>query len=161
MKKAVVKRLAQISVLAVITMIAASAAVKAQNLENRLIANIPFDFTVNNKKLPAGEYSVYRAQPNNGDLVLQIAGADRQHILSGITFGISTPIPRKEGTLVFHRYGDEYFLSEVWPAGANSGRAFRQSRNERAIQQRTQDAVGAEAMKTRQPEIVTVAVSLH
>jgi hypothetical protein len=37
--------------------------------------------------------------------------------------------------LVFHRYGDQYFLYQVWAAGATSGRQFPKSRSEREVLQ--------------------------
>jgi len=38
------------------------------------------------------------------------------------------------GKLVFHRYGDQYFLYQVWPAGTSTGRQFLKSRSERDAQ---------------------------
>jgi hypothetical protein len=37
-------------------------------------------------------------------------------------------------TLVFHRYGDQYFLFQVWPAGEQTGRQFFKSKAEREAQ---------------------------
>jgi hypothetical protein len=34
---------------------------------------------------------------------------------------------------VFNRYGDQYFLSQVWIAGSDTGRDLFQSRNERSL----------------------------
>lgn len=39
-------------------------------------------------------------------------------------------------TLVFHRYGDQYFLYQVWSAGALTGRQFYKSRTEREIERK-------------------------
>ncbi len=36
--------------------------------------------------------------------------------------------------LVFHRYGNTYFLSQVWMAGSSVGREMRKTRQERAIE---------------------------
>jgi hypothetical protein len=46
----------------------------------------------------------------------------------------------KEGVLVFHQYGDEYFLTEIWPAGGQTGRALPKSRAERELQRQSNDA---------------------
>jgi len=74
--KDVLKGLTKIGLLAVVMIVAASASVKAQSLQYKLTANVPFDFTVSDKKLTAGKYSISRSQKSNGDLVLQIVSAD-------------------------------------------------------------------------------------
>ena len=35
--------------------------------------------------------------------------------------------------LVFHRYGDQYFLAEFWNLGSTTGYEFRRSKAEREI----------------------------
>src|SRR5215470_1940466 len=69
MKKATVKGFAMFGLLAVVMIITAGASAKAQSLDYRLTANIPFDFSVADKKLPAGEYWISRAQQNQGDTI--------------------------------------------------------------------------------------------
>jgi hypothetical protein len=132
MKNVVVK----FGLLAVITMVAAIVPAKAQSLQYKLTANIPFDFTVMDKKLPAGKYSIGRAQNSNGDLVIQIASADRRDSVTRLTIPVLTRDPVKQGVLVFHQYGDEYFLYEIWPAGGTTGRAFPKSRTERELERK-------------------------
>ncbi len=126
--------------LAVITMIAAIVPAKAQSLQYKLTANIPFDFTITNKKLPAGKYSVVRAQNSNGDQVLLFSSADGHQQLSRLTIPVYARDVMKAGVLVFHQYGDEYFLTEIWPAGGQTGRALPKSRAERELQRQSNDA---------------------
>jgi hypothetical protein len=134
MKNLFAKGLVKFGLLAVITVISAGAPAKAQSLQYKLTANIPFEFTVMDKKLPAGKYSISRAQQSNGDLVIQIVSEDRRENVSRLTIPVVTRDPAKEGMLVFHQYGDEYFLFEIWPAGGNTGRALPRSRAERELQ---------------------------
>ncbi len=136
MKNVVVK----FGLLAVITMIAAIVPAKAQSLQYKLTANIPFDFTITDKKLPAGKYSVVRAQISNGDQVLLFSSADGQQQLSRLTIPVYARDVMKSGVLVFHQYGDEYFLTQIWPAGGQTGRALPKSRAEREIQRQSNDA---------------------
>ncbi len=136
MKNVVVK----FGLLAVITMIAAIVPAKAQSLQYKLTANIPFDFTITNKKLPAGKYSVVRAQNSNGDQVLLFSSADGHQQLSRLTIPVYARDVMKAGVLVFHQYGDEYFLTEIWPAGGQTGRALPKSRAERELQRQSNDA---------------------
>ena len=145
MKKDVLKGLTKIGLLAVVMIVAASASVKAQSLQYKLTADVPFDFTVSDKKLPAGKYSISRAQTSNGDLVLQIVSADGQKNISRLTIPVITHKPMNQGTLVFNRYGNDYYLSEVWPAGGSTGRELLKSRTERDL-----------ARKAQEPQIVRV-----
>lgn len=142
MKKVVVK----FGLLAVVAMIAASVPTKAQSLQYKLTANIPFDFTVIDKKLPAGKYSISRAQNSNGDMVIQIVSADGEENVSRLTIPVLTRDPVKRGTLVFHQYGDEYFLSEIWPAGGTTGRELPKSRSEREVERKNSDVKVAKVL---------------
>ena len=157
MSKEVVKGLAKIGLLVVMTMIAAVAPTRAQSLENKLTANIPFDFIVGEKKLTAGEYRLQRAQQSAGDLILQISSRDGQSNITRLTFSVTTRDPQDKAKLVFHRYGNEYFLSEIWPAGGLTGRELPKSRSERELQQKVNDP-GIAAMKAPYAETVTIVV---
>ena len=149
---------AKMGLLAVMTIMAASAAVQAQTLEYRLTANIPFDFSVSGKKLPAGKYWVKRAQPSSGDTVVQISSTDGQSNITRLTIPVITLRPMKEASLVFHRYGDEYFLSEIWPAGGGTGRELHKSQAERDLERKAQDN-GIAAMKAPEVKTVTIRVA--
>lgn len=140
MKNVVVKGLVKFGLLAVFAMIATGVTANAQTLQYKVTANIPFDFTITDKKLPAGKYSIVRAQNSNGDLVLQISSADGQQLLSRLTIPVYARDAAKQGVLVFRQYGDEYFLYEIWPAGGQTGRAFPKSRAERDLQRQGNNA---------------------
>jgi len=139
MKNVVTKGLVKFGLLAVMLMIAAGATANAQSLQYRLTVNIPFDFTVTDKKLPAGKYSIGRAQQGNGDLVIQISSEDGNESVSRLTIPVVTRDPADQGMLVFHQYRDEYFLFEIWPAGGHTGRALPKSRAERELEQKSGD----------------------
>ena len=136
MKNVVAKGLVRFGLFAVMVVIAAGATAKAQSLQYRLTVNIPFDFTVTDKKLPAGKYTISRAQQGNGDLVLQISSQDGKESVSRLTIPVFTRDAANEGMLVFHQYEDEYFLYEIWPAGGTTGRALPKSRTERELEQK-------------------------
>lgn len=72
-------------------------------------ATVPFDFTVENQLLRAGDYRVMI----NGPAMLRIAridGPDVAGIMTECIRGSEDLAPR----LVFHRYGERYFLAEAW-----------------------------------------------
>jgi len=125
--------------LAVIALISASVPAKAQSLQYKLTVNIPFDFTVADKKLPAGKYSVGRAQVAEGDMIIQISSVAGDETVTRITIPVIKRDAVKEGLLIFRQYGDEYFLSEIWPAGGHTGRVLPRSRTERELEQKGGD----------------------
>ena len=158
MKNVVAKRVAKLGLLAVMMIVAASMSAKAQSLTYRLSANIPFDFSVSGKKLPAGKYWISRALPSSGDTIVQIRSTDGHENITRLTIPLNTLNPMDHGSLVFHRYGEEYFLSEIWPAGGLTGRVLPKSRAERELQRKAQDS-GVAAMQAPEVETVTIRTS--
>ena len=158
MKNVVAKGFAKLGLLAVITIIAVSASAKAQSLDYRLTANIPFDFSVADKKLPAGKYWINRSKLSTGDLIIQIKSTNGHENISRLTIPVITVNATKDASLVFHRYGDEYFLSEIWPAGGVTGRELPKSRAERELARKAQVNQIA-AMKGPEVETVTIRAS--
>jgi hypothetical protein len=161
MKNVVAKGVAKLGLLAVMMIIAASVSANAQSLNYRLTANIPFEFSVAGQKLPAGKYWVNRAQIGNGDAVVQIRSTDGHQNITRLTIPVSVLNPAKDGSLVFHRYGDDYFLSEIWPAGGQTGRVLPKTRTERELERKAQDNNGVAELRTPQLQlhIVTIRTS--
>ena len=89
--------------------------------ENRQLmkVNIPFNFTVDNQTLPAGQYYVLSVTPERS---IRLASTDGKHsaMVSDLPNYASSPSPSSRR--VFHRYGNEYFLAQVWTAGDNVAR---------------------------------------
>ena len=89
---------------------------------------VPFPFHIDGHVLPAGEYRVGIAAPG----AVQIRGMDQN---ADATFGA----PRLNGSsrtpqaaeLIFHRYGQQYFLSQVWFGAGDQGYALAVSHTER------------------------------
>lgn len=148
MKKLVVKALTQISLLAVIATASAVQSAHGQSLAYQIRAKIPFDFTVADKRLPAGEYSIGRAHQSSGDIVLLISSVEGGGKAFRLTGPANTQKAKDQATLVFHRYGDQYFLSEVWAAGTTTGRKFFESRREREAKARRLATNGATKTET-------------
>ncbi len=72
-------------------------------------ADVPFDFIVGNRTMPAGEYSL--ALNGSGALrVSQTSGNEITGITAVQVAGSVDPTPR----LLFHRYGARHYLVEVW-----------------------------------------------
>jgi len=99
----------------------------AQTKEGDLVADIPFAFVVAERALQPGHYIVRKL---NDNLAIQ----DRQnHTLFVPAHPTQRPANENATKLVFHRYGDNYFLSEVWVGGNSIGRALFPSRVERKL----------------------------
>src|SRR5215831_16849717 len=83
----------------------------AQIGQQAVKARIPFDFTAGNKALPAGQYRV-------------AAISDLAMVNSHAVQANAAPTSTK---LIFRRYGDQYFLYQVWVQGESRGRELPQT----------------------------------
>lgn len=90
---------------------------------------IPFDFTVGSKLFTPGEYVV---RPNLTHAVLAIQSVDGHSAAMALTLPLQAINKRGRARLVFNRYGDRYFLSQVW-ANSSQGRELTPSPAEREL----------------------------
>ena len=97
-----------------------------------VVFQIPFDFVVAGKTLPAGEYIVVRSTLAS-DEILSIRSLDKSGGAYVLTSTLRANEILNDSKLVFNRYGDQYFLSEFWVSGQDSGRKVIKSDRERAI----------------------------
>ena len=114
------------------TLLAAVAALSVPAAQaGEVRAKIPFSFTVNQKTLPPGTYNV-----SNNSATLLVSGVhDGALAITNALLG-----DRSTGAkLVFHRYGDQYILREVW-MGSGNGRVLPVPRMEREIASRNASA---------------------
>ena len=132
MKIQLISLISKVTLLSAMLLASLTVSAQGQSLAYRVKANIPFDFTVGERKLTAGEYSVGRAIQSSGDLVLSITDHDGHAKATRLTNATVALRPKERSVLVFHRYGDQYFLFQVWTAGETGGRQFPESRSERA-----------------------------
>src|ERR1700734_1599146 len=77
-------------------------------------AKVPFDFTVGNKLLPSGTYTI--KEESSG-----LIAPDDNKAAGG-------------GKLVFHKYGSQYFLSEILSDSANLNVRVPVSKTEKRVQ---------------------------
>ncbi len=119
-------------VLLAVTLSFAAAVISANaQASTQLSAAIPFDFAVGNKTMAAGDYSV-RSNTNDGT-GLVIRSAESGKSIMRLSNSIAAQRNKTQARMVFHRYGQRYFLAEVWAGGNSTGRQLVQSREERAI----------------------------
>lgn len=97
-----------------------------------LLVNVPFDFLVGKVSMPAGEYTISQAHQ-----VVTLRNTTGH--LSGVivlTNGEYRPNDQAEGKLVFNRYGNEYYLSNIWTPNNPLGRVFPKSPREKELMSR-------------------------
>jgi hypothetical protein len=99
----------------------------------QLIANIPFQFNVGNKALPAGEYSVRQINLNSDHAVLQLRSKDGD---ASVMIQVDSVIGKAQASakLTFHRYGNKYFFAQAWIDGDDTGMQAPRSKAERAAE---------------------------
>ncbi len=74
-------------------------------------ANIPFDFSVKNKLIPAGGYVMSR-QDDRGN-IWSLRSRDNSQSVFLLAMGTEPRRTSGKGKLTFHRYGNEYFLTNI------------------------------------------------
>jgi len=95
-------------------------------------ATIPFDFIVKGKTLPAGNYEIKRFSDSPEGLIIRNVNDKRDHVMFETEPVETMEIPNGS-EIVFHRYGDNYFLSEVFTAGEETGQELTPTRAERRL----------------------------
>src|SRR5215475_8763287 len=93
---------------------------------------IPFDFWVGAKNLPAGVYNVTRV--NQEKIMLRLSSEDGGEATHVITIPVQAKESPKSGKLIFRRYGETYFLSQIWESDDIQGRQLLKSRTERSVE---------------------------
>jgi len=95
-----------------------------------LKVNVPFNFVVTGETLPGGEYTI-RSEPNiEHALSINAAGQNPRVFLANPCLTLKGRKRSDQVKLVFHRYGDQYFLSEIWMVGNSVGQQLPKSRRE-------------------------------
>lgn len=157
MKRKVIKRLTILSLISIFTLCAAVASANAQ-FSIPIRAKIPFDFSVGDKKLAAGEYTFSRLSGFSDSKMMSVSSVDASTRMFQSTLGAQVLTPKNESTLVFHRYGDQYFLEQIWTSGEQEGTQVPESRSERTIRQQLvqtqQSNMSGKAMKVETVDIV-------
>ena len=94
--------------------------------------NVPFQFYAGDAVLPAGTYQIGLDQTFNR---VNVAASDLSKSVCLLPHRIESrgdDLESGRTVLVFHRYGDSYFLREVWRDGREQGFAFGQTKAEKS-----------------------------
>ncbi len=101
---------------------------EAQQSE-KLSVTIPFDYYAGGKVLPAGDYIVSDGIATG---VVMLRSRTQGQAVMLPTHNVASARPQNNAKLIFHRYGNRYFLSEIWSeAGSVQGYQLSPSRTEK------------------------------
>jgi hypothetical protein len=123
------------------TLMLLSGLMAAQSLtSSHIVAQVPFDFMVNNKIMPAGESTVQAADVEAHVLTIRNVAA-KKSLFARSSEGEENK-PADSTVLVFKQYGNLYFLSEIRLEGSNRTYKLPESRAEAEL--RAQNAPASE-----------------
>ena len=89
--------------------------------------NIPFDFSANDQKVPAGKYRISLQAPRYLSFVDTQSTKTQYLMLVQPTWEQNS---KDWGRLIFRRYGDSNYLYQVWMPGQGEGRQLVRGRTE-------------------------------
>ncbi|PYX85616.1 MAG: hypothetical protein DMG70_02940 [Acidobacteria bacterium] len=96
--------------------------------DHMLVANVPFDFTVGATTLPAGQYIVQYIGTSNKTLLIRGSLPNASVIV--LATDTEATKAAAQSLLVFHRYGQQYFLSRIVVEGSTRGHQLGRSKRE-------------------------------
>ncbi len=120
-------------VMAGLLMFSSMVATQVARAQEPMLVNIPFAFVAGNASLPAGEYRVQKLEGNSAVVLIRCSDASASAMV--ITNAAQANERQSGSKLVFNRYGNRYFLSQVWTAGSIRGRQLLKSPGEKEIAQ--------------------------
>jgi len=155
MTNQIVKSLTMLMLVVGLMLAAAVVSANGQSTSFLVTADIPFDFIVANKTLPSGKYTVRSVSDDGRGLkISSLDGESSVMRLSNLAVATGKKLNAK---MVFHRYGQQYFLAEVW-SGDNYGRQLLKCNRERHLRQE----LASNASKSDEAyEIVEVVAQLR
>ena len=134
--KTMLQNAIKLSALLMILIVSAAAQTSAK-------VTVPFAFKVGTKTLPAGEYRIEPVSQNFTELLaLRDGGGARRVVIHGVREELLKS--ESHARLVFNRYGDDYFLAQIWPSEGSSGVSLLKSQLERELA-----ASGADVRETQ------------
>jgi hypothetical protein len=89
-------------------------------------ADVPFKFVVAGRTMPKGEYTIRTLDGIDHALSIRGEGQKPSIFLAHSCVSLKSV----QTKLVFNRYGDQYFLSEIWTEGNDAGYQLAKSRRE-------------------------------
>ncbi len=140
------KRLSATKSLMFVSLFLAASTCFGQTKRGDVITNVPFPFVVANRTLPPGRYIVTPL----GETNLRIHVAQNQGVIVQ-THSVQGNASEGVTRVVFHRYGDTYFLSEVWVAANGTGSQVFPTEAERESAKRSHGEIAVLSVASASP----------
>jgi hypothetical protein len=118
-------------VMAGLLVFASMVAAQVVRADEPMLVTIPFAFTAGNVTLPAGEYRVEKMHGNSAVVLIRCSDPGAAAVV--LSNAAQATEIQTQSKLIFKRYDNRYFLSQVWRAGSISGRELLKSRAEEEI----------------------------
>lgn len=112
MKLRIIPTLLALGCLLALVLPTSSAAVTLQ-----IRAEIPFDFSIGSKRMPKGEYSIETVNDSGG--ILRIRSVKKGKAIN-FTVIRGKMLEKPKSKLIFHRYGEQYFLARIWDGSSDT-----------------------------------------
>jgi hypothetical protein len=97
-----------------------------------ITASVPFEFMVTGSSMPAGDYTIGSVFSETGSAIHVSNG--NSGVVSLVMRSNTNPNERTgQVSLVFHRYGDQYFLSRIVDGSRGTGLELPISRTEKEL----------------------------
>ena len=132
MSKQLIKSLTMLSLVLGLALGATVVSANGQVTSHLITADVPFEFIVGDQTFAAGKYTVRKA--TNDGKGLTISSVDGKSSVARLSNSVVATNKTRNGRLVFHRYGQEYFLAEVWSGDNDHGRQLIKSEKELQLQ---------------------------
>jgi hypothetical protein len=97
-----------------------------------IVADVPFGFVIRDQTLPAGSYTIKRLDSQPG--VMELRDADGDRVMLFLTGSAQAAKEPNQTELIFDRFGDQYFLAEIFEEGNKAGAGVPKSRAERSLE---------------------------
>lgn len=146
-------KISRIATMLVLLISCAAVSAMAQD-RARVTADVPFEFSVGSKTMPAGKYTIGNLSPSSP--LMLIRGVDRKAVICVHSQSATSLKESNRTKLVFRRYGSQYFLAQIWTRGDRDGTEFPASKAERRV--RKLPANRNLALNDVAPEQVTILV---
>jgi hypothetical protein len=98
--------------------------------EQVIKAQVPFPFHIGVSVMSSGSYTVDSRVASE---ILRFTSADRKSSAMILFHASQSGLTRTQPKLVFNKYGNEYFLYQVWAGDGNRGHELLKSRAEKEI----------------------------
>jgi hypothetical protein len=128
------KNLATVALFIVTTFIAAGTAPAQDHLVK---ATVPFNFTVGDSALPSGTYTIGSGM--NSPNLLVVRNWSKNVAIQALGQPDQSN-SRHDNTLVFHKYGNQYFLSGIHSEGASMDIHFPVTKAEKRAKAQVEEA---------------------